>query len=56
MKRSTMNALIKKMSEKQNAKSKLNAGQLREAVNLFLKSIVELSEEQKLEMVYKVSK
>lgn len=56
MKKSTMNALIKKMAEKQNKNKKLNAGQLREAITLFLKSIVELSEEQKLELVYKVSK
>lgn len=42
MKKSTMNALLKKNG--------------REAITLFLKSIVELSEEQKLELVYKVSK
>ncbi|HEY9705627.1 MAG TPA: hypothetical protein V6C58_24525 [Allocoleopsis sp.] len=44
------------MAEKQNKNSKLNAGQLREAVTLFLKSIVELSEQEKLEMIQGLSK
>lgn len=56
IKKSVMNTIIKKMAEKQNKKSKLNAGQLREAVTLFLKSIVELSEQEKLEMIQGLSK
>lgn len=56
IKKTVMNTIIKKMSEKQNKKSKLNAGQLREAVTLFLKSITELSEQEKLEMIQGLSK
>jgi hypothetical protein len=56
MKRATLNIIVKKMSEKQNKNSKLNAGQLREAVTLFLKSIVDLSNEEKLSIVADLSK
>ena len=38
-----MNKLVKKMSSKQNKKKKLNAGQMREAIRLFLESVVEIS-------------
>jgi hypothetical protein len=34
--KATMNKIIKKMAKMQNEKSKLNAGQLREVVKLFL--------------------
>jgi hypothetical protein len=51
-----MNQIIKKMAEKQNKKSMLNAGQLREAVSLFLKSLVELSEQEKLELIKGLAK
>lgn len=42
-----LNAIVKKMGEKQNKVNKLNAGQLREAANLFIQSLVELSLEDK---------
>lgn len=56
MKKSVMNSLVKKIAEKQNAKKKLNAGQIREVMSLFLKSLVELSSEQKLELAAKIVK
>jgi hypothetical protein len=56
IKKKVMDQIIKKMSEKQNKKSKLNAGQLREAVSLFLKSLIELSEAEKLELIQGLSK
>lgn len=42
-----LNAIIKKMGEKQNKVKKLNAGQLRESASLFIESLVELSLEDK---------
>lgn len=51
MKKEVMNAVIKSMAKNQNAKSKLNAGQLREAATLVFKAIRELSAEQKLAAV-----
>lgn len=56
MKKEILNKIIKKMASKQNAKSKLNAGELREAANLFVKSVVELSDEEKLAFVGKLTK
>ena len=56
MNKVVLNKIIKKMAEKQNSKHKLNSGQLREAVSLFLKSIVELSNEEKLALVSKITK
>lgn len=43
IKKNKMNAIIKVMAKNQNSKHKLNAGQLREAVTLFLNAAVELS-------------
>lgn len=51
MKKSLLNALVKKVSEKQNKNKPLNAGQIREAVKLTLDSIVELSKENQIELV-----
>lgn len=56
MKKQILNAIVKKMSEKQNKNKKLNAGELREAASLFLKAIVELSDEQKLSFVSSLAK
>lgn len=56
MNKKILNLIIKKMAEKQNKNKKLNAGELREAVSLFLQSIIELSDEQKLEFVSSISK
>lgn len=43
-----MNDLIKRMAKKQNKKKKLNAGQLREAVRLFLGAVIEKANEGEL--------
>lgn len=51
-----LNKIIKKMAAKQNAKSKLNAGSLRESASLFVKAVMELSDEEKLAFVSKVTK
>ncbi len=45
IKKTVMNDLIKRMAKKQNKKKKLNAGQLREAVRLFLEALLEKSAE-----------
>ena len=56
MRKDILNKIIKKMAAKQNDKSKLNAGALREAANLFMKSVLELSDEEKLALVSKITK
>ncbi len=56
MNKKVMNAIIKKMAAKQNKNTKLNGGQLREAASLFMKAVVELSTEEKLALVSKLSK
>lgn len=38
-----MNQIIKRMAKKQNTKKKLNAGQLRESVRIFLDVLIEMS-------------
>lgn len=45
IKKAVMNDLIKRMAKKQNKKKKLNAGQLREAVRLFLSAVIEKANE-----------
>lgn len=47
MNKKLLNQLISLMSKKQNSKKKLNAGQLREAASICLKSLNELSSENK---------
>lgn len=42
-----MNKIIKLMAKRQNPKRKLNAGQLRESVSLFILAVKELSLENK---------
>lgn len=56
MNKVVLNKIIKKMAEKQNAKSKLNAGALRESASLFIKAVLELSNEEKLALVSKITK
>lgn len=56
IKKEIMNKIVQKMSGKQNKNSKLNAGQLREAVSLTFKAILELSQEDKLSLVSSVAK
>ena len=51
-----MNKIIKSMAKNQNAKSKMNAGQLRESAKLFIWAIIELSNEDKSSMVKSISK
>lgn len=51
IKKEILNKIVKKMAENQNAKSKLNAGQLREASTLFINALVELSLEDKAAMI-----
>lgn len=41
--KTTMNQIIKRMAKKQNTKKKLNAGQLRESVRIFLDVLIEMS-------------
>lgn len=41
--KTTMNQIIKRMAKKQNTKKKLNAGQLRESVRIFLDVLMEMS-------------
>lgn len=48
--KAAQNELIKIMASKQNAKAKLNAGQLREAAKMALESILELSSKSKAEI------
>lgn len=55
IKKEIMNKLIASMAKNQNKKSKLNAGALREAASLFIKAMLELSAEDKLQFVTKVS-
>ena len=45
IKKAFMNEIIKRMAKKQNAKKKLNAGQMRECVRIFLESLIEKSQE-----------
>jgi hypothetical protein len=42
MKRSEMNKIVKSMSANQNKNTKLNAGQMREAVNLFMLALMDV--------------
>lgn len=42
----TMNIIIRKMARMQNKKDKLNAGQLREVVSLFIKAASALAEDK----------
>lgn len=51
-----MNAIVKKMAANQNAKSKLNAGQLRESASLFIQALVELSLEEKAQLINSMTK
>lgn len=51
MKKHIQNKLIKLMAKHQNDKKKLNSGQLREAVNIFIKALKELSAEEKLDLL-----
>ncbi len=48
--KSAQNELIKIMGAKQNAKHKLNAGQLREAAKMALESVLELSAKSQAEI------
>ena len=54
--RKVMNVLVKKISEKQNLKKPLNAGQIREVVSLFLESLVEMSLEEKSLLINSLTK
>lgn len=54
MKKQIQNKLIKLMAKHQNDKKKLNSGQLREAVSIFIKALKELSAEEKIELLTKV--
>lgn len=51
IKKEIQNKIIKSMAKNQNKKSMLNAGQMREALNLVLKAIVELSAEDKTQAI-----
>ena len=53
MKKQIQNKLIKLMAKHQNDKKKLNSGQLRESVNIFIKALRELSAEEKIELLAK---
>lgn len=56
IKREIMNKIVRKMSEKQNNTSRLNAGMLREAVTLVFKAISDLSQEDTLGVISAVVK
>lgn len=43
---STMNAIVRSASKKQNKKRKLNAGQEREQIRIILESIAELNNDR----------
>ena len=53
MKKATQNKLIKLMAKHQNDKKKLNSGQLREAMTIFIKALRELSAEEKIQLLAK---
>lgn len=55
LKKEIMNKIVASMAKNQNSKSKMNAGQLREAASLFVKAMLELSESDKLEFVSKLA-
>lgn len=56
MQKSLQNKLVKLISQKQNDKSKMNAGQIRELLKLYLSSIQYLSSNEKLELIKYLSK
>lgn len=51
LKKEVQNKIISIMAKNQNQKSKLNAGQLREATNLFIGALIELSHEDKAQLI-----
>lgn len=56
MNKKLQNKLVKLITEKQNAKSKLNAGQTREFIALYAKAVKLLSVDEKLELINYLSK
>jgi hypothetical protein len=51
LKKEVMNKIIASMAKNQNKKSKMNAGELREAAALFVKAMFELSAEDKTQAI-----
>lgn len=56
LKKQVLDSIIKTMSKKQNSKHKLNAGQLREVVQIFLQSLVEMPLEDKALLINSLTK
>lgn len=56
MNKKLQDKLVKLITEKQNAKSKLNAGQAREFIALYAKAVKSLSADEKLELIKYLSR